>query len=141
MKYFIISLLLFVMAVFIGCASVQKVKIETAIKPQQEKTREPAALIQVKHDSREEKYTVKHGDSLWEISAKHSIYGDPFEWPLLFRSNRDQITDPDIIEVNQQLSVDKSFDKDIMKDARQEAEDTPPYIAHAEPRKTLPLRY
>lgn len=50
-------------------------------------------------------YTVASGDSLWKIAAKDDIYGNPFWWPLIYKSNADQIADPDVINIGQKLNV------------------------------------
>ncbi len=39
-------------------------------------------------------YTIKEGDTLWDIASAH--YRDPFLWPLIWKSNP-SITDPDLI--------------------------------------------
>jgi hypothetical protein len=143
-KYFIVTVLAVIAALFVGCASVQKAKQaqETMVRPEQQQTEQQVAVQKhSKRAPREVKYLVKKGDSLWKISAKKSVYGDPFEWPLLFKANRDQIVDPDLIAVNQELGVKKEFDDSVIDDAKQEAKDTPPYKAHSEPRKELPLKY
>jgi LysM repeat protein len=56
-------------------------------------------------------YNVVRGDHLWGISAKPSIYGNPYEWPLIFKANRDKIKDADLIEVGQILSINKNPSK------------------------------
>ena len=86
-------------------------------------------------------YIVKRGDSLWTIADKKSTLGDAFRWPLLFKANRDQITDPDLIEVKQDLSYKKEYSKAEIDEAVQKAKDTPPFVPHAAPRKTLPVKY
>ncbi|HXC65381.1 MAG TPA: LysM peptidoglycan-binding domain-containing protein [bacterium] len=86
-------------------------------------------------------YLVRKGDSLWSIAAKSSVLGDPFRWPILFKQNRDQIQDPDIIEVAQNLDYSQPMDSQAINDAIQKAKDTPAYVAHSEVRKTLPLSY
>jgi hypothetical protein len=53
-------------------------------------------------------YTVSAGDCLWCISGKSEIYGDPYQWPRLFRANRDQIKDADLIYPGQRLTVERS---------------------------------
>ena len=53
-------------------------------------------------------YTVVRGDNLWNISGKSSIYGDPYQWPLIFKANRDQIKDPDLIYPGQNFSIDRN---------------------------------
>lgn len=42
-------------------------------------------------------YTVKKGDCLWYIAGYPEIYGNPLRWPLIYKANKDQITDPDLI--------------------------------------------
>jgi len=44
-----------------------------------------------------DQYTVVRGDCLWSISKKEDIYNDAYMWPRIFRANRDQIKDPDVI--------------------------------------------
>lgn len=53
-------------------------------------------------------YTVVRGDNLWNISGKGDIYGDPYQWPLIYKANRSQIKDPDLIFPGQNFSIDRS---------------------------------
>ncbi|WP_232020247.1 LysM peptidoglycan-binding domain-containing protein [Sulfuriflexus mobilis] len=53
-------------------------------------------------------YTVQRGDNLWNISGKDSIYGDPYQWPLIYKANRSQINDADLIFPGQDLSIDRA---------------------------------
>jgi nucleoid-associated protein YgaU len=53
-------------------------------------------------------YTVVRGDNLWNISGKSDIYGDPYQWPLIYKANRSQIKDPDLIFPGQNFSIDRS---------------------------------
>ncbi len=87
------------------------------------------------------KYVVKSGDSLWKIAGRSKVLGDPFRWPLIFKANRDQITDPDFIEPSQDLSYKKSYTKEEIEDAVKKAQMTPPYEPHKQPRKVLPIQY
>ncbi len=50
-------------------------------------------------------YTVESGDNLWNISAKDSIYGNPYQWPLIYKANSDQIKDADLIYSGQVFSI------------------------------------
>ena len=50
----------------------------------------------------EETYTVKSGDTLSEIGQR---YGVP--WRDIFEANRDQLDDPDKIQVGQKLRIPK----------------------------------
>jgi hypothetical protein len=43
-------------------------------------------------------YTVVRGDTLWDIASYRVIYGDPYQWPLIYKANTDQIDDADLIE-------------------------------------------
>lgn len=48
-------------------------------------------------------YSVQSGDSLWKIAKNH--YGDGGQYMKIFYANRDQISDPDRINVGQQLVI------------------------------------
>lgn len=125
-------------AMFFGCAA-----RETIAKTPEPTPETTAAVEEPTPEATPSgtKYVVQKGDTLWAISSMGKIYEDPFQWPLLFKANRDSITDPDIIEVGQQLDVRKDFGADEVSDAEQKAKDTPPYKPHTAPRKKLPLKY
>ncbi|ROR35076.1 LysM peptidoglycan-binding domain-containing protein [Inmirania thermothiophila] len=53
------------------------------------------------------RYTVVRGDSLWKISGREEVYGDPFRWPLIYKRNRDQIRDADLIYPGQVFTIDR----------------------------------
>lgn len=50
-------------------------------------------------------YTVVKGDNLWNIAKKPSIYGNPYEWPLIYMHNSDKIHNPDLIHPDQQFEI------------------------------------
>jgi nucleoid-associated protein YgaU len=50
-------------------------------------------------------YEVAKGDHLWGIASKPEVYEDPYMWPRIYRANRDQINDPDLIYPKQMLTV------------------------------------
>lgn len=50
-------------------------------------------------------YEVMKGDHLWGIASKAEIYDDPYMWPRIYRANRSQISDPDLIFPKQMLTV------------------------------------
>ncbi len=62
-------------------------------------------------------YTVVRGNSLWAIAGKSSIYGNSFEWPLLYRSNAGKIHNPDLIYPNERLKVVLNPVKSAVKSA------------------------
>lgn len=51
-------------------------------------------------------YTVVSGDNLWNISGKSSVYGNPYQWPLIYKANSDQIKDADLIYPGQTFAID-----------------------------------
>ncbi|MEE3233069.1 MAG: LysM peptidoglycan-binding domain-containing protein [Candidatus Latescibacterota bacterium] len=50
-------------------------------------------------------YSVRRGDNLWNISKKSNVYDDPYMWPRIYRANRDEIKDPDLIYPKQNLAI------------------------------------
>lgn len=48
-------------------------------------------------------YTVKSGDTLSKISKEY--YGDANEYMRIYYANRDKLSDPDKIQIGQQLSI------------------------------------
>ena len=53
-------------------------------------------------------YSVVRGDNLWNISGKDEVYADPYQWPLIYKTNRDKIKDADLIYPGQVLDVDQN---------------------------------
>jgi len=52
-------------------------------------------------------YTVVRGDCLWNIAKKDVHYGNAFAWPVIYKANRDQIKDPDLIYPDQMFKIPK----------------------------------
>lgn len=53
-------------------------------------------------------YKVVRGDNLWNIAGKSDVYANAYQWPLIYKANRDQIKDADVIEVNQVFNIDRN---------------------------------
>ena len=53
------------------------------------------------------RYIVQSGDHLWGISGQAQVYGDSYQWPLLYKRNRLDIFDPDLIYPGQVLHIDR----------------------------------
>ena len=51
------------------------------------------------------KYSVLKGDSLWKISIRNDIYGNPHMWPIIWYANRHMIKDPYIINQGMVLNI------------------------------------
>ncbi|HEX7044335.1 MAG TPA: LysM peptidoglycan-binding domain-containing protein [Burkholderiales bacterium] len=123
MKPLSLSLVLFVTAGMVGCASTQTAQPEPAPAPQAETAPapqpesapapvaqpEPAPAPQPREEvvtgPSDDSYTVVPGDHLWGISAMPSIYGDPYRWPLIYKANTDKIEDADLIYPGQVLTI------------------------------------
>lgn len=48
-------------------------------------------------------YQVEPGESLWSIAE--DLYGDPYLWPLIYSTNKDQISNPNILASGVHLEV------------------------------------
>lgn len=55
--------------------------------------------------SKDINYTVKKGDHLWGIAKKPEHYGNGFAWPVIYKANRDQIKNPDLIYPKQVFKI------------------------------------
>lgn len=66
-------------------------------------------------------YAVVKGDSLWTISGKSEVYGNPYAWPLIYKANSDKIKDADLIFPGQELGVDKAPTQSAMDAATKHA--------------------
>ncbi len=54
-------------------------------------------------------YLVISGDNLWSIAGQDSIYGNPYQWPLIYKANSDQIEDADLIFPGQYFNIPKAM--------------------------------
>ena len=54
-------------------------------------------------------YVVQAGDHLWGISSQLKVYGDPYQWPLLFKRNRADIMDADLIYPGQMIQIEREM--------------------------------
>jgi len=57
-------------------------------------------------------YTVVRGDHLWGIARKKEHYDNPFAWPIIYRANRDQIKNPDLIFPKQVFKIPNLTDEE-----------------------------
>jgi len=58
--------------------------------------------------SGEDSYQVEGGDNLWNISGKDSIYANPYQWPMIYKANRDKIKDADLIYPGQVFDIERN---------------------------------
>jgi nucleoid-associated protein YgaU len=54
-------------------------------------------------------HTVVQGECLYKISGYDDVYGDPLKWPRIYRANRDQIKDPNLIYPGWVLTIPHGF--------------------------------
>jgi LysM repeat protein len=74
-----------------------------------------------------QRYTVRRGDTLWGIAAQRQIYQDPYMWPLLYRANRYQIYDPDLIYPQQIFTIPRDVVQEETDAATQRARQRGPW--------------
>ena len=53
-------------------------------------------------------YAVATGDNLWNISAKADVYNNPYQWPLIYKTNSGKIKDADLIFPGQVFDINTS---------------------------------
>jgi LysM repeat protein len=125
---------------FGGCAEKKVVTTEVPSTPENNEVAAPTPQPQAQ-PAPMQKYVVKQGDTLWGISHQAGIYSDSFEWPLIFKTDRDQIQDPDQINVGQVLLIQKGQTDEQVQRAIKLASDTPVFVPHVEARSPLPIDY
>ncbi|AOV18589.1 hypothetical protein BJI67_11255 [Acidihalobacter aeolianus] len=47
------------------------------------------------------------GDTLWGIASMPLVYGNPYEWPLIYKANSGKIHDPDLIFPGENLMINQ----------------------------------
>ncbi len=64
---------------------------------------------------KEVNYTVVKGDCLWNIAKKPAFYGNGFAWPNIWKANRDEIKNPNLIFPKQIFKIPKLTDEEKAK--------------------------
>ncbi len=102
-------------------ALAEKAKKESiAEKKRLEKKRQKALEAKRKAEREAQKWNtweVEEGDTLWDISSHKKIYENPFQWPLIWKANRSQISDPDLIYPDQKFDIPREYSDADTKDA------------------------
>lgn len=88
----------------IQLANEARLQAENALRQKREEDARMSQPAPADMDS----YTVVRGDNLWDISGRSDIYGNPYQWPLIYKANRSKIKDADLIYPGQQLDIDRS---------------------------------
>ena len=64
---------------------------------------------------KEMSHTVVRGDCLWNIAKEKDYYANAFAWPVIYKSNRDQIKNPDLIYPKQIFKIPYLSDEEQSK--------------------------
>jgi nucleoid-associated protein YgaU len=110
-----------------GCS--KKVKTEPEVVVVEEKTviveepvTDPMQVYKAEYDALPVSHTVTKGECLWWIAEYKHVYNDAFMWPMIYKANRAQIKNPDLIYPGQQFDVPRyGFDLEEVKAARKDA--------------------
>lgn len=88
-------------AALIGCSgAAQKDEEPTTVQPVVQQQPEV-----VQEDTKDSQYQVERGDNLWGISGRAEIYGNPYQWPLIYKNNTSRIKDADLIYPGQIFDI------------------------------------
>jgi len=90
------------------------------------------------HGAGPREHVVRSGETLWSISARRDVYGDPYLWPVIYKFNRDQIQDPARVYPGQRLVLPLEVDAETRAAARSEAGAAPELRSGAVERKEVP---
>ncbi len=95
-----------------GCATQTEPEAEPTPPPAETKQPEQQPVVEAPPaaapTSQYGNYVVVRGDNLWNIAGKSSVYGNPYQWPLIYRDNQDKIKDADLIYPGQNFRVDNN---------------------------------
>lgn len=95
----------------VGCASAPE---EAPQEPKQPEPQVEPAPVEEAPVATTSSYEVVRGDNLWDISGKSSVYGNPYQWPLIYKANSAQIKDADLIYPGQNLTIENNpSDSDV----------------------------
>lgn len=116
------KVLLVSVALAVSACATTKETVPARPAPEAAPTEEPApepaapkAMVEEKQEAvvvMEEgltSYTVVRGDSLWDIASYRVIYGNPYQWPLIYKANSDQIKDADLIYPGQVFKIPRDM--------------------------------
>ena len=107
-------------AILAGQHSLTREKVESA-----EARAKVERSKQAKERQQQTHHTVKRGETLPLIAAQPEVYNDYRLWPLLYRANRDQISNPKLIWPGQILRIPRNVGRDEIAEARRYAQEKP----------------
>lgn len=104
-----------------------------AAAQQQPGETEPGAQFKTKSQREEferiypSRYKVKKGETMADIAGRREIFNDTYMWPLIYKANRDQIRDPNIVYPGQELTIPRDIKLEDIIEARKQADAPSPY--------------
>lgn len=119
----VVGLGVLVLAVTTGCSTAKKVPeaVQPAaaapapapapapVAPAAVPTPAPAPAPLLKETLADDTHVVQPGECLWCIAGQSKIYADPFQWPIIYKRNADQIKDADLIYPGQELKIPRDL--------------------------------
>lgn len=100
-------LLLAILSITLGACATTK-KEEPAPAPEAEPAAAAPAPAPAPTVAANDTYEVQRGDHLWGIASQPRIYGNPYAWPLIYKTNSAKIKDADLIYPGQNLDINRS---------------------------------
>ena len=88
--------------------AMQQAKAENARLTESDAISGSAASSDTGMMAAEDSYQVVTGDNLWNISGKEAVYANPYQWPLIYKANRNKIKDADLIYAGQVFDIDRN---------------------------------
>ena len=110
-----------------GCASAKQAPATAEAAPAPAPAPAPAAAADSGSDGgmmekpADDTHVVVAGEHLWGISGYSQVYNDPYQWPLIFKRNRDQIEDADLIYPGQELKIQRDLSEEQIAQAIEHA--------------------
>ena len=93
----------------------KEAEMQTIAQQQAQEMRDPGAMPKAYPTN----HVVIKGEALWWIAEYKQIYNDPFQWPVIYKANRSQIKDPDLIFPDQDFVIPR--EPELTDDMRMEA--------------------
>lgn len=101
-------ILLMSLGLAVGCATTEEAAEEAPADQTETQTAQTEETSAAETNQGSDSYQVNRGDNLWDISGKDDIYANPYQWPLIYKANRSQIKDADLIYPGQTFDIDRN---------------------------------
>lgn len=103
-----------------GCGGTSGQKINSVADEESE------VMSEASERSKEElpsTYIVEEGDTLWDIAKKAEIYGNKYQWPIIYDANRDILDDySGELEAGSKLIIPRNISASEIEEAKSRAQ-------------------